>query len=492
MKNATTAVSLLRTHSNFVQVHPVNKFTIPSLPAPGGAGTLDATWKAVGLPAVDADPNYNGGAGGGVRVAWGHLDTGITQDHSGEFPFRDAPADGSQRAANRVVETLDLFNNNPMHPHGTWTAEIVGRSPRPDGTWKGAAYRANIYDARVLGTNGEGDTTSVGDGFDWLITKPIQAINCSLGGPHDAIMDAFVERCWEAGIVVCCAAGNSGTWPPDCDGSINSPAEANHALSCGACTAGVPGEPDPNQIYVQEWSSRGPRPDGSPLPYYTIGPGFDITPGFGDAPNSGTSFAAPHHTGTVLALYHKLLRNSPNNLPSQQAWLLVVQALENTAQPVGYEKDPSKHPNPYCIQGNGLVRVDLAYAAIGGSGPPPPPPPPPSNRLGLPSKSQIGQTLIHGTGAPPVPPPTGQKEATQLDIIPNKPDYGPADKATFEVSLIFVKDGAPLDGRNVTVTFAGASTTIQTDENGAGMASFICPSPASDTQEPYQAIFLGD
>jgi hypothetical protein len=40
--------------------------------------------------------------------------------------------------------------------------------------------------------------------------------------------------------------------------------------------------------------------------------------------------------------------------------------------------------------------------------------------------------------------------------------------------------------------FAGLSSMVNTDQNGSGIATFIAPTVAQDTQEAYQAVFQGD
>ena len=504
---------IIASHNQFLSAHTIQAYSIPPFQehdsAILGPGDLDSTMAAIGMTkGPHSDPAFDGGAGSGVIVAWGHLDSGIDETHSGEFCFNDGPAAGiSNPAILRVKGKLDLFQGAyPLNPHGTWTAEIVGRSADKNGNWLGGAYRAHIYDARVLDPEGSGDSITVGDGFNYLLKQPIDAINVSLGGPgNDPIMIAALEACWAAGIVVCVAAGNSGNWPPQCnatpgncacDGSVGSPADANDAMSFAASTAGVPNPADPGGldplgIYVQTWSSRGPRhADGSPLPFYLTGPGFAITPGPTDPVNSGTSFSAPHGTASILALIHKLKRTTPG-LTKQQIAYTVRQTLFATGVKLGYDKDPAKYTaaQAYCIQGNGLIAVDVAYSQIGGSTPPPPPPP--SNRLGLPSQTQVGYVTVKGTQAPNPPPHSGA-EATQLDVFLDKQTYNAGDTVTAALGLVFTKDGAPLSGRQVKVMFAGLSSMVNTDQNGSGIATFIAPTVAQDTQEAYQAVFQGD
>jgi serine protease AprX len=143
-------------------------------------------------------------------------------------------------------------------------------------TFYGIARSADIINVRVLDTYGQGMVSSMVNAIAWCINSKkrynLRVMNLSLGHPvgesyaTDPLCQA-VEQAWKAGIVVVCAAGNSGrlntTQVPLLDnegwgtayGSIQSPANDPYVITVGA-TKSSNGIRSYDRIAT--YSSRGP------------------------------------------------------------------------------------------------------------------------------------------------------------------------------------------------------------------------------------------
>src|SRR5262249_39413223 len=104
----------------------------------------------------------------------------------------------------------------------------------------GVAPAAKLVSVRVLDGLGQGSTSAMLAGLDWVLQHKsqygIRVVNLSLGHPvyeapeTDPLVQA-VEGLWDAGIVVVCSAGNSGR---DGHGTISSPCNSRKVITVGA------------------------------------------------------------------------------------------------------------------------------------------------------------------------------------------------------------------------------------------------------------------
>lgn len=143
-------------------------------------------------------------------------------------------------------------------------------------TFYGIARNASLYSVKVLNAQGSGDVSNVIAGIQWVInnakSKNIRVMNLSLGHPvgesytTDPLCNA-VEQAWKAGIVVVCAAGNTGRLQDNADpnldnsgygtnyGSIESPGNDPYVITVGAMKS-------PTGVRAKDtaasYSSRGP------------------------------------------------------------------------------------------------------------------------------------------------------------------------------------------------------------------------------------------
>lgn len=147
--------------------------------------------------------------GTGVRVAV--VDTGVDNNNP------DLPA---------VVAQWDYINNDPSaeddNGHGTHVAGTIGASTDNATGVAGANWNVNLMAVKVLNASGSGSYAAVANGITWAANNGAQVINLSLGGsiPSTTLKNA-VDYAWSRGVVLACAAGNSGTSAKSYPGAYN-------------------------------------------------------------------------------------------------------------------------------------------------------------------------------------------------------------------------------------------------------------------------------
>ncbi len=307
------------------------------------------------VPSIKADTLHaNGLTGKDVTIAV--VDTGI-------YPHPDLT-----RPESRIVAFKDLVNNRLRayddNGHGTHCAgDAAGNGFSSNAKYVGVAPDANLVGVKVLDKQGSGSLSTVMAGIQWCIDNKqknnIDIISMSLGSTAtvpaaEDPMVKIVEKAWDAGIVVCVAAGNEG---PD-QKTISSPGISAKVITVGAMN-------DMNTVsrkddQVADFSSRGPTLDGLNKPD-VLCPGVNIISlrsprSYLDKVNrssrvdkdyfslSGTSMATPICAGLVALM----LQNKPGLTPNQ-----VKNNLLTTAEDWGL---------PYIVQGQGYVDAQKALS----------------------------------------------------------------------------------------------------------------------------------
>ncbi len=227
-----------------------------------------------GVARVDAPAAWSSGEGAGIKVAV--IDTGIDCTHP------DLQCDFSS-GMNIVSPGADPMDDNE---HGTHVSGTIAGRGEGGGVY-GVAPQATLIPVKVLNAQGEGSLSDIIAGIDWAVKAGVDVINMSLGGAAQSpALKRAVEGALAHGVVVVCAAGNSG---PAAD-TVGYPAGYPGVIAVAAA--------DRNDD-AADFSSRGPQ-------VAFIAPGVDITstvPGGGYAKLSGTSMASPHVAGlAALAL----------------------------------------------------------------------------------------------------------------------------------------------------------------------------------------------
>ncbi|MFF7138315.1 MULTISPECIES: S8 family peptidase [unclassified Streptomyces] len=242
-------------------------------------------------PSLDRSYSWPRSAGAGTTVYV--IDTGIRISHK-DFGGRAAYGwdfVGGDRTA------------GDGNGHGTHVAATVA------GTGYGVAKQARVVAVRVLDNAGSGTTAQVIAGIDWVTKnarKPAVA-NLSLGGPHNAQLDAAVRTSIASGVTYTVAAGNDGL-----PAGLYSPADVPQAITVGATD--------------RTDARAGFSNYGSAVDLFA--PGVSITSAgiAGDTARktwSGTSMATPHAAGAA-ALY---LAEHPAATPAQVGRALVKLAI---------------------------------------------------------------------------------------------------------------------------------------------------------------------
>ena len=279
--------------------------TSTEAPAPWGLDRLDQ----VSLP-LDGRFTYPDSAGAGVPVYV--VDTGVQPNPGFETRLASGFTDVTDDPPGTSYGTTDCGGAGTGH--GTHVAGTVAST-----LW-GVAKAATVVPVRVLDCYGNGTTTTVIAGLDWIAANHVAGspgvVNMSMNGPLSSALNTAVAGLVADGLTVVVAAGNAG---PTTDACTTSPASAPAALTVGATDA---------SDTAATWSDPGPCVD-------LFAPGVSITSL--DAANpagyltmSGTSMAAPHVAG-VAALY---LGENPSATPDQVT-TAILGAAEHAVQGAG-------------------------------------------------------------------------------------------------------------------------------------------------------------
>lgn len=214
----------------------------------------------VALDAGVARANYGvDGTGVGVAV----IDSGIVSHPD------LTRADGT---GTRIVGWRDLVNNQSSpyddNGHGTHVAGIIGGNGRTatttggNRTFKGIAPNCNLIGVKALDAANSGPTDRIIAALQWCVdnrtTYNIRIINLSMGHGigESAATDPLclaVEQAHDAGIVVCCSAGNRGF---NGYASVGVPGNDPKVITVGAIKHG--GYASRSYHRLCDFSSRGP------------------------------------------------------------------------------------------------------------------------------------------------------------------------------------------------------------------------------------------
>jgi subtilisin family serine protease len=267
----------------------------------------------VGAPAAWATSQ-----GQGVVVAV--IDTGVDSTHPD--------------LQGKVLPTIDLLPDTVPdavdNDHGTRVASLVAASINGFGM-AGVAPQAQILPVEALDPSGVGDSSTVAQAIISAADAGARVINLSLGGPDpDPVLDEACVYAYTKGAIVVAAAGNTYQFGNE----VQYPAASPTVVAVAAVDS-----------------------TGNPAAFSNTGPHIDLAaPGQGVwgavhaggfDEQSGTSFAAPHVSGTLA-----LAAAANPGLSAAQ----LVSVAELTAQ-----DDVSGNGRDDQL-GYGVVRADRAVA----------------------------------------------------------------------------------------------------------------------------------
>lgn len=227
----------------------------------------------------------------------------------------------------QIVAMKDLVNNKEEiyddNGHGTHVAGIIaGNGKKSCGLYSGIAPKASIIAYKILDEKGNGNMERAIKGIYDCIEKKnrygIRIINFSMGMGKNVekenknrLLEAL-ERAWDSGITVVCAAGNSGPKA----GSITPPGNLRKIITVGAMDDE---ERSSSGTTLQGgYSGRGPTMSCIVKPE-VVAPGTDVmscnNKNYPDyVIKSGTSMSTPVVSGAVALLIEKYPDITPKDI----------------------------------------------------------------------------------------------------------------------------------------------------------------------------------
>lgn len=212
---------------------------------------FDEQWN---LKMVGAEKAWDRKATGkGVVVAV--IDTGVAYENDSRcYQARDF-------TGTRFTKGYDFVNDDEHpfddHGHGTHVSGTIAETTDNAEGVAGLAHEATIMPLKVLNGWGSGTSADIADAIRYAADHGAKIINMSLGSPFpDLIMHRACQYAAKKGVLIVCAAGNSG-------GSVGYPAGFKECLAVSA--VGPTGE-------IARYSSRGRE-------IAVAAPGGDITSG---------------------------------------------------------------------------------------------------------------------------------------------------------------------------------------------------------------------
>ncbi|MCC2672393.1 MAG: Subtilisin-like serine protease, partial [Armatimonadetes bacterium] len=223
-----TVLAALRKDPLVEAAEPLHQYTLPpdEAAAISGAGRAERTGKSAdgktwtpndplfakqwNMKLVGAEEAWAGATGKGIVVAV--IDTGVAAESDQKCYLAK---DFQSTAFTRGYD----FVNNDDHPtddqgHGTHVAGTIAESTNNGEGVAGLAFDATIMPLKVLDGYGSGNSADIADAIRFAADHGAQIINMSLGGPSpDSVMRLACKYAAKKGVLIVCAAGNSGGGP---------------------------------------------------------------------------------------------------------------------------------------------------------------------------------------------------------------------------------------------------------------------------------------
>ncbi|HPQ40107.1 MAG TPA: S8 family serine peptidase [bacterium] len=174
-------------------------------------------------------------SGGNSDVVVAIIDTGIAYENYGTF--EKAP----DFAGTAFTNGYDFINNdahaNDDEGHGTHVAGTVAETTNNSIGAAGLAYQCTLMPVKVLGSNGSGTSSSLGQGIRWAADHGAHVINMSLGFPTGTdggpVVREAVQYAYAKGVILVGAAGNERN-DKGYSGGVEYPAAYDECIAVGA------------------------------------------------------------------------------------------------------------------------------------------------------------------------------------------------------------------------------------------------------------------
>jgi len=263
----------------------------------------------------------------GEDVVVAVIDTGVAFEKKGRYP------QASDLVGTHYRDAKDFSNDTEIayddHGHGTHVAGTIAQKTNNNHGVAGLAYDATIIPIKVLSASGSGTLADVADGIYYAADKGADVINMSLGSSRgDKALEAACQYALEKGVLIVCAAGNSGRE------GVGYPAAYPSCLAVSAVS------PNGEMTFYSSWGREVfiAAPGGDTRNFGKLGGVLQNTVADGvdsfEAWN-GTSMASPHVAGAA-ALIIQAYNVKHGTKPSAAK---VREILANGAVPKG---DPKK------------------------------------------------------------------------------------------------------------------------------------------------------
>lgn len=168
----------------------------------------DPMWKAQwSFRMINVPEAWEHAQGEGVTVAV--IDTGVAFENHKKFKQVE------DLAGTEFVTGYDFIHDNEHpnddHGHGTHVAGTIAQTTNNKVGVAGVAPKAKIMPLKVLSKQGYGSAADIADAIRFAADEGAHVINMSLGGGmRSFVMQSAVKYARNKGVVVVCAAGNTG------------------------------------------------------------------------------------------------------------------------------------------------------------------------------------------------------------------------------------------------------------------------------------------
>ncbi|MGV3719479.1 MAG: S8 family serine peptidase, partial [Actinomycetota bacterium] len=159
---------------------------------------------------IGAEEAWAGATGKGVVVAV--IDTGVAAEQDDKCYL------AKDFGKTSFTKGFDFVNDDEHprddHGHGTHVAGTVAESTNNGEGVAGLAFDATIMPLKVLDQFGSGTSADIADAIRFAADNGAQIINMSLGSSRpDPVMHMACKYAAKKGVLIVCAAGNSGGGP---------------------------------------------------------------------------------------------------------------------------------------------------------------------------------------------------------------------------------------------------------------------------------------